>query len=383
MGYLAYAAGTLIAAVLIHSLFTNTRKERQDERPQSHAPASTAPIIAVSEPVERDGLAEQKHTAPTISIEIGEDDLLSHERSAPERKPLQGDGATARKTEGANPQARLNGHTTAIQQQSMPPPTRPASAPNLISVAAQARQRAAMLPPSSLPPSRARSPPRLKPATVSSLAPTPRLTVTSRQLPAQNGSSLAPPPSAASSLRVPQQKILTNTRMQPQPFQSVAPGDLTTSTQAPNKRPSRKVILSPGHSPLDWAALMRSTEPSAMTTLRGSNATDVLGPHRMGRITPSHLKQQNGRKGKDAWTVYGGKVYNISAYLDFHPGGRDELMKGAGRSSDQLFAEVHPWVNWDGMLSGCLIGMLVSEEDVGAIGKATMAETNNELDEMD
>jgi len=161
--------------------------------------------------------------------------------------------------------------------------------------------------------------------------------------------------------------------------------NLTTSTQAPNKRISKKVILTPGHSPLDWAALTRSTEPSATITLRGTNASDVLGPYRMGRITPSQLKTQNGRKGKDAWTVYGGKVYNISAYLDFHPGGRDELMKGAGRSSDKLFAEVHPWVNWDGMLNGCLIGMLVSEDDAGAVGGSEDAENEdeNELDEMD
>ena len=60
-------------------------------------------------------------------------------------------------------------------------------------------------------------------------------------------------------------------------------------------------------------------------------------------------------------------------------------MKGAGRSSDKLFAEVHPWVNWDGMLNGCLIGMLVSEDDAGAVGGSEDAENEdeNELDEMD
>jgi len=81
--------------------------------------------------------------------------------------------------------------------------------------------------------------------------------------------------------------------------------------------------------------------------------------------------------------VYQGKVYNVSAYLDFHPGGRDELMKGAGRSSDALFAEVHPWVNWDGMLQGCMIGMLVGEDDAGAVGDNGRADVENDLDEMD
>lgn len=68
-----------------------------------------------------------------------------------------------------------------------------------------------------------------------------------------------------------------------------------------------------------------------------------------------------GRREKDAWTVLGGKVYNITPYKDFHPGGVPELMKGAGRDGTRLFAEVHPWVNWEGMLESCLVGIAVDE----------------------
>ena len=35
-----------------------------------------------------------------------------------------------------------------------------------------------------------------------------------------------------------------------------------------------------------------------------------------------------------------GKVYNITPYCKFHPGGIDELMKGAGRDGTELFDEV-------------------------------------------
>lgn len=51
--------------------------------------------------------------------------------------------------------------------------------------------------------------------------------------------------------------------------------------------------------------------------------------------------------------------------MDFHPGGVDELMKGAGREKDaeRLFLEVHPWVNWENMLGECMVGILVSEEE--------------------
>lgn len=76
----------------------------------------------------------------------------------------------------------------------------------------------------------------------------------------------------------------------------------------------------------------------------------------------------SGRKGTDAWTVLGGKVYNISSYADFHPGGVPELMRCAGKDGGRLFGEVHPWVNWEGMLGACLVGVAVGEGEVGGEG---------------
>ena len=86
------------------------------------------------------------------------------------------------------------------------------------------------------------------------------------------------------------------------------------------------------------------------------------------------LKAQNGRKDLDAWTSYQGKVFNISPYVPFHPGGKGELLRGAGKDSGKLFLEVHPWVNWDAILGECLVGILVSENE---------AEGENKLDAMD
>lgn len=82
------------------------------------------------------------------------------------------------------------------------------------------------------------------------------------------------------------------------------------------------------------------------------------------------LRKHTGRKGKDAWTVLGGKVYNITPYVPFHPGGEPELLRAAGRDGSRLFGEVHPWVNWEGMLEGCLVGIAVEEGDVKVGGSA-------------
>ncbi len=123
-----------------------------------------------------------------------------------------------------------------------------------------------------------------------------------------------------------------------------------------------KVQLAPGHSPMDWSALTRSSNLSGVSSFQ--------------RVTPSMLKTKTGRKGKPAWTSWQGKVYNITPYLPFHPGGEAELMRAAGRDGTQLFMEVHPWVNWDGMLSECLVGILVSEDEA-------VSGNSGSLDEMD
>lgn len=125
-----------------------------------------------------------------------------------------------------------------------------------------------------------------------------------------------------------------------------------THSSRPSK-PSRKVVLTPGHSPLDWA---RISGPNA--DLRGlPSSTPYL------RVTPSMLKAQTGRKGKDAWMALNGKVYNITPYARYHPGGVPELMRGAAKDGTKLFGEVHPWVNYETMLSACLVGLLVEEAE--------------------
>ena len=80
---------------------------------------------------------------------------------------------------------------------------------------------------------------------------------------------------------------------------------LTPLQKATKQR--RKVALEPGHSALDWARLKSS----------GVDLTD--GARGMRKITMEEVQRH--RTKADAWTVLGGKVYNITPYLKFHPGG--------------------------------------------------------------
>lgn len=176
--------------------------------------------------------------------------------------------------------------------------------------------------------------------------------------PAATNGSLRPPPSAAASLRAPPNSNRSTSG-------TLAPTQVTI--RPPTSSSLRKVVLEPGFSPLDWAAL--TSNPN--NKLRGVNLPPTLI-----RVTPSMLKAQKGRKGRDAWTSFQGKVYNITPYLPFHPGGKGELLRGAGRDSGKLFMEIHPWVNFDAIMGECLVGILVAESE-------TTSCTENTLDAMD
>ncbi|CAN6651401.1 hypothetical protein TRVA0_025S00606 [Trichomonascus vanleenenianus] len=104
----------------------------------------------------------------------------------------------------------------------------------------------------------------------------------------------------------------------------------------------RKVALQPGFSPLDWANLKASGKD-----LRGIEGGLI-------KVDREELKKHN--TPEDAWTTLQGKVYNITPYLHFHPGGEKELMKCAGKDGTKLFMWYHSWVNFDNMLDRCLVG---------------------------
>ncbi|KAF1934099.1 uncharacterized protein M421DRAFT_415141 [Didymella exigua CBS 183.55] len=201
------------------------------------------------------------------------------------------------------------------------------------------------------------------------MAPPPRVSASSlRPLPSASASQgisapatgLVPPRGPAAPGLVPPRGPVPNrgpvlNRGPPTPNGSLAlpPSGKPSVTKIPNAR--NKVQLTPGHSPLDWANLQRSN-------------TNLSGVSSLVRVTPSMLKFMNGRKDKetgkmkDVWSVYQGKVYNISPYLPYHPGGEGELRRAAGKDGTKLFMEVHPWVNWENMLGECMVGIFVSEE---------------------
>ena len=118
-----------------------------------------------------------------------------------------------------------------------------------------------------------------------------------------------------------------------------------------------KVALKPGHSLMGWIKL-------------ASTAKDLAGTGgKIIEVTPEELAKHD--KEEDCWVALKGNVYNVSRYLHYHPGGIEELMRGAGRDATELFNEVHRWVNYESILAKCLVGPYKLDSPLAPVGRAT------------
>ncbi|XP_048387295.2 cytochrome b5 reductase 4 isoform X3 [Stegostoma tigrinum] len=109
----------------------------------------------------------------------------------------------------------------------------------------------------------------------------------------------------------------------------------------------KKVQLKPGRSLMDWIRLTKS----------GQDMTGLCG--RLIVVTEEELAKHN--KKTDCWMCIRGMVYNMTPYLEYHPGGEEELMRGAGADGTVLFDQIHSWVNYESMLKECLVGRMASK----------------------
>ncbi len=121
---------------------------------------------------------------------------------------------------------------------------------------------------------------------------------------------------------------------------------MASDTLPPDSKTRVKVALKPGFHLMDWTKLTKAA--SDLAGLRGEA---------LKQITWDELAQHSSRF--DCWTSFKGKVYNITTYLPYHPGGEEILMHGAGKDCTELVMQYHRWVNIDSLLGKCLVGNIV------------------------
>ncbi|CAA0808912.1 Cytochrome b5 domain-containing protein RLF [Striga hermonthica] len=136
----------------------------------------------------------------------------------------------------------------------------------------------------------------------------------------------------------------------PRPKQEVAGSSSNASPQTniPVRKgvQRNKVPFEKGYSQMDWLKLTR-THPD-LAGLKGQSNRRL--------ISLKEVKQHQSEG--SMWTVLKGRVYNLSPYMKFHPGGVDMLMKAVGKDCTSLFNKYHAWVNAEFLLEKCLVGIL-------------------------
>ncbi|CAJ0585202.1 unnamed protein product, partial [Mesorhabditis spiculigera] len=100
-----------------------------------------------------------------------------------------------------------------------------------------------------------------------------------------------------------------------------------------------KVALGPGKGLMDWVRLTKNK---------------VLAKKQMKFVDHEELSKHSTEE--DCWIHLFGKVYDVTEYLDFHPGGKPELMRAAGRDGTALFNQYHAWVRYETILESCYVG---------------------------
>jgi cytochrome b involved in lipid metabolism len=124
--------------------------------------------------------------------------------------------------------------------------------------------------------------------------------------------------------------------------------------------------------PLEWNQLQ-----SSKADLRSLTTNNIKEFPR--EVTMDEVRAHSDEK-LGAWMVVKGKCYAASAYLPYHPGGINEILRGAGKDATSLFEEYHKWVNADAMLKKCFIGPVVKSSSL--LLQATTTTTATKHDEQ-
>ncbi|GJQ83160.1 hypothetical protein Trydic_g15395 [Trypoxylus dichotomus] len=74
------------------------------------------------------------------------------------------------------------------------------------------------------------------------------------------------------------------------------------------------------------------------------------------------IKLNNGANGAECWIIYKNKVYNVTSYVDEHPGGPELVTEWGGKDSTKAFDDAGHSSDARNMLKPFKIGELALED---------------------
>ena len=104
-----------------------------------------------------------------------------------------------------------------------------------------------------------------------------------------------------------------------------------------------KVKLKKGFSLNDWQLLHSKATFNSLDEPVGYKIEDV----------------QKHNKKYDGWMVIGDKVFNVTPYIAYHPGGEKILEKNLGKDVTEEFNKFHKYINVEELLKKCCVGFYV------------------------
>ncbi len=122
----------------------------------------------------------------------------------------------------------------------------------------------------------------------------------------------------------------------------------------------QKVPLRPGFSHFNWLTYLNSVRrpPAAFSQY----SLEEISSHNTFR---------------DLWIILNGRVYDISKYSPYHPGGLKTLLMVAGRDGTKLFNQIHSFVNIEALIGKFCIGTVALNSET----KKKSEEENGENEE--
>jgi cytochrome b involved in lipid metabolism len=115
------------------------------------------------------------------------------------------------------------------------------------------------------------------------------------------------------------------------------PSTVMTSISTTSRISRDRKVLRPGFGLGDWTRLLQSSRNLAQRNQEEPLRRDITREE-----VAQHCYEY------DAWIILYGKVYNISPYLPYHPGGIKILKSSLGKDATALFEKYHRWVNVEG-----------------------------------
>ena len=142
--------------------------------------------------------------------------------------------------------------------------------------------------------------------------------------------------------------------------------------QSPQQqRQQNNGIIKKGFGLHDWMVLLRSAKDIAQRK----------GHPLRSDITMAEVQTHN--KVYDAWIILSNKVYNITPYLPYHPGGESIMQSVLGKDATILFHKYHTWVNIDNLIGPLYLGTLMLDKKNYRNDNDTKTNKNDDDDDDD